>query len=83
MLKNFATGKRNWLFAKSFRGAQASAAIYSIMETTMLNRLKSYHYLTYVMKKLKSLLAISEKNLLELLPWFDSQPADCCSKLKK
>ena len=29
-LKNFATGRRNWLFAKSIHGAQASATVYSI-----------------------------------------------------
>ena len=36
-LKNFATGRRNWLFAKSIHGAQASATVYSITETAMLN----------------------------------------------
>ena len=54
-LKNFATGRRNWLFAKSIRGAQASATIYSITETAMLNGLKPYNYLTYVMGQMKDL----------------------------
>ncbi|XBX03352.1 transposase [Enterocloster clostridioformis] len=39
-LKNFAIGRRNWLFAKSIRGAQASATVYSITETALLNRSK-------------------------------------------
>ena len=39
-LKNFATGRSNWLFAKSIRGAQASATAYSITETAMLNGLQ-------------------------------------------
>ena len=52
-LKNFATGRRNWLFAKSIRGAQASATVYSMTETAMLNGLKPYNYLTYVMEKMK------------------------------
>lgn len=39
-LKNFAIGRRNWLFAKSIRGAQASATVYSITETVLLNGLK-------------------------------------------
>ncbi|XBX08671.1 transposase [Enterocloster clostridioformis] len=38
-LKNFAIGRRNWLFAKSIRGAQASATVYSITETALLNGL--------------------------------------------
>ena len=83
-LKNFATGRRNWLFAKSIRGAQASAAVYSITETAMLNGLKPYHYLTYVMEKMKGLWPFPKKEaLLELLPWSGSLPADCYSKLKK
>ena len=31
-LKNLAVGRRNWLFAKSVRGADASALVYSITE---------------------------------------------------
>ena len=83
-LKNFATGRRNWLFAKSIRGAQASATVYSITETAMLNGLKPYHYLTHVMEKMKALGPFPEKaTLQELLPWSDSLPADCYCKLKK
>lgn len=29
-IKNFAVGRRNWLFAKSIRGADASAVVYSV-----------------------------------------------------
>lgn len=83
-LKNFATGRRNWLFAKSIRGAQASATVYSITETAMLNGLKPYNYLTYVMEKMKNLGPFPEKEvMLELLPWSASLPADCHSKCKK
>lgn len=83
-LKNFATGRHNWLFAKSIRGAQASATIYSITETAMLNGLKPYNYLTYVMGQMKDLDPFPEKEaMLELLPWSTSLPADCHSKLKK
>ena len=83
-LKNFATGRRNWLFAKSIRGAQASATVYSITETAMLNGLKPYNYLTYVMEQMKNLGPFPEKEaMLELLPWSTSLPADCHSKLKK
>lgn len=55
MLKNFAIGRRNWLFAKSIRGAQASATAYSITETALLNGLKPCHYLTYVIETMKNL----------------------------
>ena len=83
-LKNFAIGRRNWLFAKSIRGAQASATVYSITETALLNGLKPYHYLTYMMEKMKDFGAFPTKEeMLALLPWSTSLPDDCRSKLKK
>ena len=83
-LKNFARGRRNWLFAKSIRGAQASATVYSVTETAMLNGLKPYNYLTYVMERMKEFGPFPEKEAMrELLPWSNSLPADCHSKLKK
>ena len=50
----------------------------------MLNGLKPYNYLTYVMEQMKDLGPFPEKEaMLELLPWSTSLPADCYSKLKK
>lgn len=50
----------------------------------MLNGLKPYHYLTYVMEKMKDLGPFPDKAAMsELLPWFNSLPADCCSNIKK
>lgn len=83
-LKNFAIGRRNWLFSKSIRGAQASATVYSITETALLNGLKPYNYLSYVLEKMKDLGAFPAKEeMIELLPWSSSLPEDCRSKLKK
>ena len=74
-LKNFAIGRRNWLFAKSIRGAQASATVYSVTETAMLNGLKPYNYLTYVMERMKEFGPFPEKeamrelNKSQIFPW--------------
>ena len=54
-IKNFAVGRRNWLFAKSIRGADASAVVYSIAETALLNGLKPYVYLSYVLDELRKM----------------------------
>ncbi len=81
-LKNFAIERWNWLCKEHPRGA--SATVYSITETAMLNGLKPYHYLTYVMEKMKDLGPFPEKETMqELLPWSVSLSADCLSKLKK
>ena len=50
----------------------------------LLNGLKPYNYLTYVMEKMKDLGAFPAKEeMLELLPWSSNLPDDCRSKLKK
>ena len=83
-LKNFATGRRNWLFAKSIRGAQTSATVYSMTETAMLNGLKPYNYLTYVMEKDERFRPIPRKGSHVGTASLVRQPAaDCHSKLKK
>jgi len=83
-IKNFAIGRRNWLFSKSIRGAEASATIYSITETALLHDLKPYNYLTYVLENMKNLGPFPAKeNLIKLLPWSPEIPDDCRSKIKK
>lgn len=83
-LKNFAVGRRNWLFAKSVRGADASALVYSITETALLNHLKPYAYLTYILDELRKMGAFpKEEELKKLLPWSEDLPEYCRTKLKK
>lgn len=77
-IKNFAIGRRNWLFSKSIKGAEASAAVYSITETALLNGLKPYDYLAYILERIKDLGPFPSKEALqELLPWSGSLPESC------
>lgn len=74
-IKNFAVGRRNWLFARSIRGADASAVVYSITETALLNGLKPYLYLTYVLDQLRQMGPFPKPETLDrLLPWSDDLP---------
>ena len=83
-IKNFAIGRRNWLFSKSIKGAEASATVYSITETAILNGLKPYHYLTYLLEHMKDLTPFPTKaELLQLLPWSEAIPEDCRTKQPK
>ena len=82
-IKNFAAGRRNWLFAKSIRGANASALVYSIAETALLNGLKPYLYLTYVLEKLPQLGAFPKPEEQDrLLPWSKELPKELRTKIK-
>ena len=77
-IKNFAIGRRNWLFSKSIKGAEASATVYSITETALLNGLKPYDYLAYILERMTDLGPFpSKEDLLELLPWSESIPESC------
>ena len=77
-IKNFAIGRRNWLFSKSIKGAEASATVYSITETALLNGLKPYDYVAYILERMKDLGSFpSKEDLQKLLPWSESIPESC------
>ncbi|SHO43145.1 IS66 C-terminal element [Anaerocolumna xylanovorans DSM 12503] len=47
-IRLFTAGRKNWLFADTPKGASASAAVYSIIETAKANGLTVYTYLEYL-----------------------------------
>lgn len=67
-IRPFTVGRKNWLFADTPAGAEASAIAYTIVEMAKANDLNVYHYLTYLFEKLPYI-TISEKSLEELAPW--------------
>lgn len=72
------------MFAKSIRGADASATEYSITESAMLNGLKSYAYITYVLDQVCQMEDFPEAEELDkLLPWSDDLPEDVYTKIEK
>ena len=65
-IRPFVIGRKGWLFSGSPRGAQASATLYSLVETAKANDLEPWAYLNYLFEKLPA--ATSEQALLALLP---------------
>ena len=51
-IRPFVIGRKNWLFSQSVDGAQASATIYSLIETARLNGQEPYRYLRYVLTEI-------------------------------
>jgi hypothetical protein len=47
-IRPFTIGRKNWLFSGSPKGAKASAAVYSIIETAKANGLNPYKYLNFI-----------------------------------
>ncbi|QNU60813.1 IS66 family transposase [Vreelandella titanicae] len=66
-IRPFVVGRKNWLFSHTPSGAQASAAIYSLIETAKANGLSPYDYLQHVFATLPTLKNDDELNTL--LPW--------------
>ncbi|NGZ93773.1 transposase domain-containing protein, partial [Vibrio aestuarianus subsp. cardii] len=57
--------RKNWLFSTNPLGADASALLYSIIETAKANGLILYDYMVKCMKEL----AKPEPDINSLLPW--------------
>ena len=51
-IRPFVVGRKNWLFSGSPRGAAASAALYSLIETAKANGREPYWYLRELFEKL-------------------------------
>lgn len=51
-VRPFAVGRKNWLFADTVRGAQASANLYSLVETARAGGLEPWAYLEQVFQML-------------------------------
>ncbi len=65
-IRPFVVGRKNWLFAGTPDGAQASAAIYSLIETAKANSLDVYRYLRFLFENLP--LARCAEDYEKLLP---------------
>ena len=80
-IRPFTIGRKNWLFNNTIRGAEASAAIYSVVETAKANNLKPYYYMNYILEKLSEMIDLEgnlqEANLEKLMPWSEEIPEEC------
>jgi len=65
-IRPFVVGRKNWLFSGHPRGAEASAFLYSLIETAKANGLKPYAYMRYLFDQLP--LAKTEDDYRNLLP---------------
>ena len=75
-IRPFTTGRKNWMFFDTIKGAEASAAIYSIVETGKANHLNLYAYLNYLLTELPKYIHEEKVDDLpeELFPWSDKFP---------
>ncbi len=66
-VRPFALGRKAWLFSDTVKGADASAALYSLVITARENGIEPYEYLTYIFSELPQ--ATSADEIERLMPW--------------
>ena len=71
-VRPFAVGRKNWLFSNTPKGADASAAVYSIVETAKANGLRPFPYLKLLLERLSFGVPAQA-----CLPWDDSVQSLC------
>ena len=74
-IKPFVMGRKNFLFANVPRGAEASAIIYSLIETAKENGLDPYRYLTWLMREAPRLDMRADEQVARLMPV--NAPEEC------
>ena len=73
-VRPFVMGRKSWLFANSVAGANASANLYSLVETAKANGHEPYAYIKHVLTELPA--ATTLEDVEALLP-SNLQPAEC------
>jgi len=73
-IRPFVVGRRNWLFADTVGGANASANLYSLLQTCKVNGIEPHRYLAALFTALP--LASTADDYEALLPWRIVLPAE-------
>lgn len=78
VIRPFTVGRKNWHFADTSKGAGASAAIYSLVETAKANGLNVYAYLQHLLLYMPDTeWQRYPEELDELMPWAPEVQEQC------
>ena len=82
-IRPFCVGKKNWKLIDTVHGAQASAILYSIVETAKANDLNIYNYFKHLLTEIPKHMEDTDLSFTgSLLPWSKHLPAECRKKKK-
>ena len=69
-IRPFTLGRKNWLFCDTTKGAEASAIVYSLVESAKANGIEPFAYLQHVLVELPYLgKNQSHEELESFMPW--------------
>ena len=80
-IRPFTVGRKNWTFCGSPQGANASACVYSLVETAKSNGLNPYKYLEFLLSRLPGSNIKTNPKVLDLMmPWDELIQKTCKSE---
>lgn len=69
-IRPFTVSRKNWLFSASTKGADASASIFSLIETAKANRLSPFDYIEYILEIMPQIDIIQHPEKIDwFMPW--------------
>ena len=72
-IRPFVVGRKGWLFSDTPAGAEATAIVYTLMETAKANNLRLEDYIEHLLAVLPERLADDpDADIHDLLPWADA-----------
>ena len=81
-IRPFCVGRNNWKLIDTVHGAEASAIIYSIVETAKANELNIYQYLKHLLTEIPQHMDDTDMSFVEeLLPWSKTLPEECHKRI--
>ena len=77
-IRPFVVGRKNWLFSDTPKGADASARVYSLIETAKANGLDVFEYLSWLFRQITAANHKFMDDFLEkLMPWSEQAQENC------
>ena len=77
-IRPFAVGRKNWLFSDTPKGADASAIVYSLVETAKANNLNVFTYLNYLLLYMTDMDYKNHPEKMEdMMPWSERAQQEC------
>lgn len=72
-IRPFTLGRKNWLFCDTPKGAEASAVVYSMVETAKANGIEPFAYLQHILLQMPYMgKSPSHEEMEALMPWTDT-----------
>ena len=83
-IRPFTVGRKNFVLIESSRGANASAILYSLVETAKANSLNTFEYFNLLLAEIPKHMDDKDLRFLDdLLPWSTREQNECPSRYKK